>query len=55
MQSNEIQRFAFVPTQREVQNSIGIIAKEILHRREKNTDYSELEEQLNGLVEALYQ
>ena len=41
--------------QREVQNSIGIIAKEILHRREKNTDYSELEEQLNGLVEALYQ
>ena len=35
--------------------SIGIIAKEILHRREKNTDYSELEEQLNGLVEALYQ
>ena len=42
-------------SQREVQNSIGIIAKEILHRREKNTDYSELEEQLNGLVEALYQ
>ena len=41
--------------QREVQNAIGVIAKEILHRREENLDYSELEEQLNGLVTALYQ
>ena len=41
--------------QREVQNAIGVIAKEILHRREENIDYSELEEQLNGLVTALYQ
>ena len=41
--------------QKEVQGSIGIIAKEILHRRETNTDYSELEEQLNELVAALYQ
>lgn len=41
--------------QKEVQDAIGIIAKEILHRREMNTDYSELEEQLNGLVTALYQ
>lgn len=42
-------------SQKEVQDAIGIIAKEILHRRETNTDYSELEEQLNGLVAALYQ
>ena len=41
--------------QKEVQGSIGIIAKEILYRRETNTNYSELEEQLNGLVAALYQ
>ena len=41
--------------QRETQGVIGKIAKEILHRRETNTDYSELEEQLNELVEALYQ
>ena len=41
--------------QKEVQDAIGIIAKEILHSRETNTDYSELEEQLNGLVAALYQ
>lgn len=41
--------------QKEVQGAIGIIAKEILLRRETNTDYSELEEQLNGLVAALYQ
>ena len=41
--------------QREAQEAIGIIAKEILHRREINTDYSELEGQLNGLVTALYQ
>ena len=41
--------------QRKEQEAIGVIAKEILHRRETNTDYSELEEQLNGLVTALYQ
>lgn len=41
--------------QREVQDAIGIIAKDILHCRITNTDYSELEEQLNGLVAALYQ
>ena len=41
--------------QRKEQEAIGVIAKEILHRRETNTDYSELEEQLNGLVAALYQ
>ena len=41
--------------QRKEQEAIGAIAKEILHRRETNTDYSELEEQLNGLVGALYQ
>lgn len=41
--------------QREVQNAIGEIAKQILHLRETNTSYSELEEQLNGLVAALYQ
>lgn len=41
--------------QREVQNAIGVIAKEIIRRREENLDYSELEEQLNGLVTALYQ
>lgn len=40
--------------QREIQNAIGEIAKQILIR-ETNTDYSELEEQLNNLVEALYQ
>jgi len=41
--------------QRETQDVIGKIVKEILHRRETNVDYFELEEQLNGLVEALYQ
>ena len=41
--------------QREKQDAIGKIAKEILHRREKNADYFELEERLNGLVAALYQ
>ena len=41
--------------QREVQDAIGIIAKDILHCRITNTDYSELEEQLNRLVAALYQ
>lgn len=41
--------------QREIQNAIGEIAKQILLIRETNTDYSELEEQLNNLVEALYQ
>lgn len=41
--------------QRETQDAIGKIAKEILHRRETNTDYFELEEQLNGLVAVLYQ
>lgn len=40
---------------KDVQESIGNIAKEILHLRETNTDYSELEVHLNGLVEALYQ
>ena len=40
---------------REIQNAIGEIAKQILLIRETNTDYSELEEQLNNLVEALYQ
>lgn len=37
-----------------IQESIGNIAKEILHR-ETNVDYSDLEEQLNRLVAALYQ
>ena len=41
--------------QRETQDAIGKIAKEILHRCETNTDYSELEEQLNRLVAVLYQ
>lgn len=41
--------------QRDAQNAIGVIAKEILLRREENIDYSELEEQLNGLVAVLYQ
>ena len=41
--------------QREAQNAIGVIAKEILLRREENIDYSELEGQLNGLVAVLYQ
>ena len=41
--------------QRETQDAIGKIAKEILHRRETNTDYSELEEQINRLVVVLYQ
>ncbi|MCI7293095.1 MAG: Eco57I restriction-modification methylase domain-containing protein [Butyricimonas virosa] len=41
--------------QRETQDAIGKIAKEILHRRETNTDYSELEEQINRLVAVLYQ
>lgn len=38
-----------------IQESIGNIAKEILCRRVKNTDYSDLEEQLDKLVVALYQ
>lgn len=41
--------------EKNIQESIGNIAKEILRRRETNADYSELEEQLNGLVTALYQ
>lgn len=41
--------------QRETQDAIGKIAKEIPHRRETNTDYSELEEQINRLVAVLYQ
>ena len=41
--------------QRETQDAIGKIAKGILHRRETNTDYSELEEQINRLVAVLYQ
>ena len=41
--------------QRKEQEAIGEIAKEILLRRETNTEYSDLEEQLNGLVTALYQ
>lgn len=40
---------------RETQDAIGKIVKEILHCREINTIYSELEEQLNKLVIALYQ
>ena len=40
---------------KDVQDAIGTIAKEILQRRETNTDYTELEERLNGLVAALYQ
>ena len=38
-----------------IQESIGNIAKEILHCRETNVDYSDLEEQLNRLVAVLYQ
>lgn len=41
--------------QRKVQNAIGEITKQILHLRKTNTDYFELEEQLDGLVAALYQ
>lgn len=41
--------------EKNIQESIGNIAKEILRRRETNADYSELEEQLNRLVVALYQ
>ena len=41
--------------QREVQDAIGIIAKEILRSRKANADCSELVERLNGLVAALYQ
>ena len=41
--------------EKNVQESIGNITKEILRRRETNSDYSELEVQLNGLVAALYQ
>ena len=41
--------------EKDIQESIGNIVKEILLRRETNSDYSELEEQLNGLVAALYQ
>lgn len=40
---------------KEVQNSIGNIAKEILSRRETNADYADLEVKLNGLVATLYQ
>ena len=40
---------------KEVQHSIGNIAKEILFRRETNADYSDLEVKLNGLVATLYQ
>lgn len=40
---------------KEEQDAIGGIAKEILHRRKTNSDYSELEERLNELVAALYQ
>ena len=42
-------------SEKKTQESIGNIAKEILLRRETNVDYSELEEQLNRLVAALYQ
>lgn len=41
--------------EKNIQNSIGNIAKEILRCRETNGDYSDLEEQLNRLVAALYQ
>lgn len=41
--------------EKNIQESIGNIAKEILRCRETNADYSELEEQLNRLVAALYQ
>lgn len=41
--------------EKNIQESIGNIAKKILRRRETNADYSELEEQLNRLVAALYQ
>lgn len=41
--------------EKNIQESIGNIAKEILRRRETNSDYSELEVKLNGLVAALYQ
>ena len=41
-------------SRRETQEAIGGIVKEILHRRETNTEYSELEVKLNELVEALY-
>ena len=41
--------------EKNIQEAIGNMAKEILRRRETNEDYSELEEQLNGLVTALYQ
>ena len=41
--------------EKNVQESIGNITKEILRRREIIADYSELEAQLNGLVAALYQ
>lgn len=40
--------------EKNVQESIGNITKEILRRRETNSDYSELEVQLNRLVAALY-
>ena len=40
---------------KEVQHSIGNIAKEILYRRETNADYTDLEVKLNGLVATLYQ
>lgn len=41
-------------TSRDVQDAIGAIAKEILHRRETNSDYTNLETQLNELVASLY-
>lgn len=41
--------------EKNIQDSIGNIAKEILRCRETNGDYSDLEEQLNRLVAALYQ
>ena len=50
-----IRNLPFPVPQRETQDAIGKIAKEILHRRETNTDYSELEEQINRLVAVLYQ
>lgn len=41
--------------EKNIQESIGNIAKEILRCRETNEDYSELDVKLNGLVAALYQ
>ena len=41
--------------EKEVQKNIGNIAKEILQRRKVNTDYSDLQEELDKMVALLYQ